>query len=65
MLAVLRKNRANIDQSVKLTSLYGREFSNVGGSGRFFDGSITAPRGLALCTVSPEERALTRSSTRS
>ena len=53
VLVVLRRNRANLDESVKLTSLYGREFSNVGGSGRFFDGSITAPRGLALCTVSP------------
>lgn len=54
VLAVLRKNRAILDESVKLTALYGREFSNVGGSGRFFDGSITAPRGMALCTVSPK-----------
>ncbi len=53
VLAVLRRNRGNLDESLRLTALYGREFSNVGGSGRFFDGSITAPRGLAVCTVSP------------
>jgi phospholipid/cholesterol/gamma-HCH transport system substrate-binding protein len=53
VLTVLRANRANLDESLRLTGLYGREFSNVGGTGRFFDGSITAPRGVALCTVSP------------
>ena len=58
VLGVLRKNRANLDESLKLTSLYGREFSAVGGSGRFFDGSITAPRGLALCTLDGEEHAV-------
>lgn len=53
VLRVLRADRADLDAGLRLTGLYGREFSNVGGTGRFFDGSITAPRGFAVCTVSP------------
>lgn len=49
VLAVLRKNKANIDDAIRVTAVYGREFVNVGGSGRFFDSSIKFPRGLALC----------------
>ncbi|MFL6022880.1 MAG: MCE family protein [Marmoricola sp.] len=49
VLAVLRSNRANIDQALRVAAVYGREFVNVGGSGRFFDTTIKAPHGFALC----------------
>lgn len=50
VLAVLRKNRVNLDESIKVAEVYGREFVNVGGTGRWFDASIKAPQGAALCT---------------
>ncbi|MCW2787101.1 MAG: hypothetical protein JWP74_3618 [Marmoricola sp.] len=50
VLAVLRSNRANLDQTIRVAAVYGREFVNVGGSGNFFDTTIKAPHGLALCT---------------
>jgi phospholipid/cholesterol/gamma-HCH transport system substrate-binding protein len=49
VLAVLRNNRANLDQAIRVAAVYGREFVNVGGSGRFFDTTIKAPHGMALC----------------
>lgn len=49
VLAVLRKNRSNIDQAIRVAAVYGREFVNVGGSGHFFDTTIKAPHGIALC----------------
>lgn len=49
VLAVLRANRANLDQALRVAAVYGREFVNVGGSGHFFDTTIKAPHGLALC----------------
>lgn len=51
VLAVLRKNRANIDEAIKVGAVYGREFANVGGTGRWFDASIKIPRGFAVCTT--------------
>ncbi|MCX6398165.1 MAG: MCE family protein [Propionibacteriales bacterium] len=50
VLAVLRKNKENLDETIKVAAVYGREFVNVGGSGRWFDSSIKAPQGAALCT---------------
>lgn len=50
VLAVLRKNKENIDETIKVAAVYGREFVNVGGSGRWFDASIKAPQGAAVCT---------------
>lgn len=49
VLKVLRANRRNIDDVLRVGAVYGREFVNVGGSGRFFDASVKIPRGLALC----------------
>ena len=49
VLAVLRNNRTNLDQAIRVASVYGREFVNVGGSGHFFDTTIKAPHGGALC----------------
>jgi phospholipid/cholesterol/gamma-HCH transport system substrate-binding protein len=51
VLAVLRKNRANLDDALRVGEVYAREFVNVGGSGRWFDSSIKAPDGIALCTT--------------
>jgi phospholipid/cholesterol/gamma-HCH transport system substrate-binding protein len=49
VLAVLRANRTNLDQAIRTAAVYGREFVNVGGSGHFFDTTIKAPHGFALC----------------
>lgn len=51
VLAVLRKNRTNLDEILKVGAVYGREFANVGGSGRWFDASIKAPRAISLCST--------------
>ncbi len=51
VLAVLRKNRANLDEAIRVGAVYGREFSNVGGSGRWFDASIKVPQGIGVCTT--------------
>ena len=51
VLAVLRKNRTNIDQALRVGAVYGREFINVGGSGRWFDASIKVPQGISLCNT--------------
>jgi phospholipid/cholesterol/gamma-HCH transport system substrate-binding protein len=50
VLAVLRANRSNLDQAIRVAAVYGREFVNVGGSGHFFDTTIKSPHGAALCT---------------
>jgi phospholipid/cholesterol/gamma-HCH transport system substrate-binding protein len=50
VLAVLKANRTNLDQAIRVAAVYGREFVNVGGSGHFFDTTIKVPHGLALCS---------------
>jgi len=59
VLAVLRANRREIDKSIDLATVYGREFLNVGGSGRWFDASIKIPRGMAVCTTESSTPFLT------
>lgn len=49
VLDVLRANEKSIDDTIKYASVYGREFLNVGGSGRFFDATMKFPAGYALC----------------
>lgn len=51
VLAVLRKNRANIDEALEVGAVYGREFANVGGTGRWFDASLKFPQGVAACST--------------
>lgn len=51
VLAVLRKNRANIDEALEVGAVYGREFANVGGTGRWFDASLKFPQGAAVCST--------------
>ncbi|KRA28021.1 MULTISPECIES: MCE family protein [unclassified Nocardioides] len=60
VLAVLRKNRDELDETLKWTAVYAREFTNVGGSGHWFDASIKVPRGFAVCNndTSPLGRLL-------
>ena len=57
VLDVLNENKTEIDQIIKSAALYGREFANVGGSGRWFDSTIKAPAGLSLCNnaISPAQ----------
>lgn len=49
ILDVLRANEKQIDQTITYATVYGREFNNVGGTGRWFDATIKVPRGLAAC----------------
>ncbi|MET3961671.1 phospholipid/cholesterol/gamma-HCH transport system substrate-binding protein [Marmoricola sp. OAE513] len=51
VLTVLRQNDKNIDEIIRYTSIYGREFTNVGGSGHFFDATVKAPAGAGLCAT--------------
>lgn len=51
VLSVLRKNRKNIDEAIRVGAVYGREFTNVGGSGRWFDASIKIPQGISVCST--------------
>ncbi|HSV40334.1 MAG TPA: MlaD family protein [Nocardioidaceae bacterium] len=49
VLDVLRANRRQLDEIIDMADVYGREFVNVGGSGRWFDATIKAPRSFAIC----------------
>lgn len=51
VLAVLRKNRANLDQVLEVGAVYAKEFTNVGGTGRWFDASIKIPQGISVCST--------------
>jgi phospholipid/cholesterol/gamma-HCH transport system substrate-binding protein len=50
VLAMLRRHRRDLDDSLRMVAVYGRLFTSVAGSGRWFDGSITLPKGYALCS---------------
>lgn len=54
VVTVLRKNDRQLDKLIKQMTVYGREFTNVGGSGRWFDATIKVPRGFALCSNGPD-----------
>jgi phospholipid/cholesterol/gamma-HCH transport system substrate-binding protein len=51
VLAVLEKNEKNIERSLTYLAPYAREFTNVGGSGEWFDSSLKLPKNLALCST--------------
>lgn len=51
VLAVLRKNRDNLDEALRVGEVYAREFTSVGGTGRWFDASLKIPQGMALCST--------------
>ena len=51
VLDVLRKHEKELDEMLTYAAPYAREFTNVGGSGRWFDSSIKLPQGAALCST--------------
>lgn len=51
VLEVLRRNERNLEQTLTYAAPYAREFTNVGGSGQWFDSSIKTFRGAALCST--------------
>lgn len=51
VLEVLTQNRQNIDDIVTYASVYAREFTNVAGTGPWFDVTVTMPRELSLCAA--------------
>ncbi|HET7734533.1 MAG TPA: MlaD family protein [Nocardioidaceae bacterium] len=51
VLGVLTRNRRNIDDIVTYASVYAREFTNVAGTGPWFDVTMTMPRELSLCAA--------------
>ena len=51
VLRVLRRNEDNIERSLTYLAPYAREFTNVGGSGEWFDSSLKFPKSLALCST--------------
>jgi len=50
VLDVLRKDEKQLDEILTYGTTYEREFTNVGGTGRWFDASITVPQGYQLCS---------------
>lgn len=50
---VLQRREKDLDETLRLAEIYGREFTNVGGSGRWFDASLKFPRGFAVCSTEP------------
>ncbi|HWI43784.1 MAG TPA: MCE family protein [Nocardioides sp.] len=58
VLKILKANRGNIDQTMKYGAAYAREFTNVGGSGHWFDATLKFPRGYALCLTQSSDPAL-------
>jgi phospholipid/cholesterol/gamma-HCH transport system substrate-binding protein len=51
VLRVLRQNKKNIETSLTYAAPYAREFTNVGGTGEWFDATLKFPRGFALCST--------------
>jgi phospholipid/cholesterol/gamma-HCH transport system substrate-binding protein len=49
VLAVLQRNKRQLDSILKWGTVYAGEFTNVGGSGHWFDASVKIPRGYAVC----------------
>lgn len=58
VLKILRSNKKNIDETMKYGAAYAREFTNVGGSGEWFDATLKFPRGYALCITESTDPAL-------
>lgn len=51
VLKTLRANEKNIETSLTYAAPYAREFTNVGGSGRWFDATMKFPSNFALCST--------------
>lgn len=53
VVRVLNANDKQLDELIGNMTVYAREFVNVGGTGRWFDSTATAPRGFAVCSNPP------------
>ncbi|GAA1934661.1 MCE family protein [Nocardioides marmoribigeumensis] len=51
VVRVLRRNEDDIERSLTYLAPYAREFTNVGGSGEWFDSSLKFPKNLSLCST--------------
>lgn len=51
VLDVLNANADDIDSTLTYAAPYAREFTNVGGTGRWFDATLKFPRGVAVCST--------------
>ena len=51
VLEVLQANDDELREILKYARVYAREFSNVGGTGHWFDATIKTPRALAICST--------------
>ncbi|TWH02703.1 phospholipid/cholesterol/gamma-HCH transport system substrate-binding protein [Nocardioides sp. J9] len=49
VLDVLREHEEQLGESIEGTVRYGKTFTNVGGTGPWFDGTIKLPAGYAVC----------------
>lgn len=58
VLEILRDNKTDIDDIMKYGTVYAREFTNVGGSGEWFDATLKYPRGAAVCLTQSSDDAL-------
>lgn len=54
VLKVLRKDKKQLDATLTYGTVYAREFTNVGGSGRWFDASVVVPHHYQLCSTAPQ-----------
>lgn len=51
VLKILRANERNIETSLTYAAPYAREFTNVGGTGRWFDATMKFPANYSLCST--------------
>jgi len=51
VLKTLRTNERNLETALTYAAPYAREFTNVGGSGRWFDATMKFPANYSLCST--------------
>ncbi|MEV5003786.1 MCE family protein [Nocardioides sp. LML1-1-1.1] len=51
VVKVLRGNRKQLDEVIRLGELYGREFVNVSGTGPWFDATVKFPQSYSVCAA--------------
>ncbi len=57
VLKTLRSNEKNVETLLTYAAPYAREFTNVGGSGRWFDATMKFPSNFALCSTGDSTEA--------
>lgn len=53
VVRVLERNDRQVGKLLSNMAVYAREFVNVGGTGRWFDSTLTLPRAFAVCSNAP------------